>query len=105
MQVFLSWHVISISERGKTVNYHDQLLITQNALAFSRATLRHFEMLFTCQVNAKYRSHMCMACFFSVWGINVSMLGRETIDQGGKCYLCAIMVEMISKRMPTMAEV
>ena len=34
----------------------------------------------------------------SVWGINgVSMLDRETIDQGEKCYLSAITVEMISK--------
>lgn len=33
-------------------------------LLFQLATLRHCEILFTCQVNAKYRSHLCMACFF-----------------------------------------
>ena len=33
-------------------------------LLLQLATLRHFEILFTCQVNAKYRSHLCTACFF-----------------------------------------
>ena len=40
MQVFLTWHVISISERGKIVNVHDEQLITENALDLAtRATL------------------------------------------------------------------
>ena len=42
MQVFLSWHVISISERGKIVNVHDEQLITENALDFATRDLKLF---------------------------------------------------------------
>jgi len=62
-------------------------------LLLQLATLSHFEILFTCQIQVA----SVYGVFFSVWGINVSMLGRETIDEGAKCYLSAIMVKIISK--------
>ena len=59
-------------------------------LPLQLTTLRYFKILFTCQIQVA----SVYALFFLVWVWVFFSLGRETIDQGGKCHLSPIMIEM-----------